>query len=171
MDRKCNCSLPSKVNIKCIYEGKYWSWCINYKVKCSVCDAIYIGNTQQNFKKIMNGHFSDLLCLLKKIKKSDSFAAQFEQHLNTTMSCTYLRKYMMFKVVKQINLIGAMKKFTKPNCYLCMQESLTILKNLSDKRITVMNQSFEIYGACRHKTTFHQFCLSIDDPVFNGWKG
>ena len=34
-----------------------------------------------------------------------------------------------------------------------------------------MNKNSEIYGACRHKTTFRQFCLSTDDPVFNGWKG
>ena len=42
MDRECNCSLPSKVNGKCVYEGKCWSKCIIYEVKCSSCDAIYI---------------------------------------------------------------------------------------------------------------------------------
>ena len=82
MDRECNYSLPSKVNGKCIYEGKCWSKCIIYQVECSMCDAIYIGNTQQTFKKRMDGHFSDLLCLLKNGQKSDSFAAHFEQHFN-----------------------------------------------------------------------------------------
>ena len=38
-----------------------------------MCDAIYIGNTQQTFKKIMDGHFSDLQRLLKNGQKSDSF--------------------------------------------------------------------------------------------------
>ena len=85
-----------------------------------MCDAIYIGNTQQTLKK-MDGHFSDLQRLLKNGKKSDSFAAYFVQHFNTTTSCTDLRKYMMFKVVKQLNPIGPMKTFTKPNCNLCMQ--------------------------------------------------
>ena len=33
MDRECNCSLPSKVNGKCVYEGKCRSKCIIYKVK------------------------------------------------------------------------------------------------------------------------------------------
>ena len=61
-----------------------------------------------------------------------------------------------------------MKTFTKSNCDICMQECLTILKKLREKRITVMNKNLEIYGACRHKATFHQFCLSTDDPVFNG---
>ena len=60
------------------------------------------------------------------------------------------------------------EKFTKPNCNLCMQERLTILKKLRDKRVTVMNKNLDIYGACRHKTTFRQFFLSTDDPVFNG---
>ena len=131
-------------------------------------DAIYIGNTQQTFKKIMDGHFSDLQRLIKNGKKSDSFAAHFVQHFNTNTSCTDLRKCMMFKVIKQIKPIGAMEKFTKINCNLCMQERLTILKNLCDKRVTVMKKNSGIYGACWHKTTFHRFCISTDDPVFNG---
>ena len=71
-----------------------------YKVKISMCDTIYIGNTQQTFKKIMNGHFSDLLSLLKKGQKSDSFAAHFEQHFYTNTSRTDIRKYMTFKISK-----------------------------------------------------------------------
>ena len=33
MDRECNCSLPSKVNGKCVYEGKCCSKCIIYQVE------------------------------------------------------------------------------------------------------------------------------------------
>ena len=62
---------------------------------------------------------------------------------------------MTFKVVKQLNPIGAMKKFTKPNCNLCMDERLIILENIRDKRVTIMNKNSDIYGACQHKTTFH----------------
>ena len=133
-----------------------------------MCDAIYIGNTHQTFKKIMDGHFSDLQRLLKNKNKSDSFSAHYEQHFNTTTSRTYLRKYMTFKVVNQLSLIGEMKTFTKPNCNICMEERLTILKKLRYKRVTIMNKKLEIYGACRHKTCFHIFCLSTDDPVLNG---
>ena len=115
-----------------------------------MCDAIYIGNTQQTFKKRMDGHFSDLLRLLKNGQKSDSFAAHFEQQLNTTRTRTDLRKYMMFKVVNQLNRIVAMKTFTKTNCNVCMEERLTILKKLLDKPVTIMNENSEIYGACRH---------------------
>ena len=44
-------------------------------------------------------------------------------------------------------------------------------EKLRDKHVTVTNKNLEIYGACRHKTTSHQFFLSNDDPVFNLWKG
>ena len=85
-------------------------------------DAIYIGNTQQTFKKRMDGHFSDLLRLLKNGQKSDSFAVYSKQHFNTTTSFIDLRKYMVFRVVNQINPISAMKTFTKPNFNICMEE-------------------------------------------------
>ena len=120
-----------------------------------MCDAIYIGRTQQNFKKVMDGYFSDILRLLQKGQKSDSFASHFEQHFNATTSRTDIRKYMTFKVVKQLNPIGAMKTFTKPNCNLCKEERLKILKKLRYKRVTIMNKSSEIYGAYRHKMTIN----------------
>ena len=168
MDRECNCSLPYKVNGKCFYKGKCQSKFIIYEVKCSTCDAIYIGNTQQNFKKRMDDNFSDIQRLLKNGQKSDSITAHFVQHFNSTTSHTELRKCMTFKVLKQLNQIGAMKTFTKPNCNLCMQERLTIVKMIRDKHVTVMNKTSDIYGSCRHKTCFHRFCLSTDDTVFNG---
>ena len=34
----------------------------------------------------MDGHLSDLLCLLKSLQKSDSFATHLEKHFNTTTS-------------------------------------------------------------------------------------
>ena len=78
---------------------------------------------------------------------------------------------MTFKVVKQLNPIGAMKTFTKLNCNQFMEERLTILKKLHDKRVTIMNKNSDIYVACQHKTCFHRFFLSTDDPVLNGLKG
>ena len=68
MDGECNCSLPSKFNGKCVYEGKCRSKCIIYEVKLSMCDTIYIGNTQQTFKKRIDRYFSDLQHLLKNGK-------------------------------------------------------------------------------------------------------
>ena len=116
----------------------------------------------------MDGHFSDLLYLLKNGKKSDSFSDYLELHFNTTMSRTDLCKYMTFKVVNQLNPIGAMKTFTKPNYNICMEKCLTILKKLREKRVTIMNKNPEIHGACWHKTCFQRFYLSTDDPVLKG---
>ena len=113
----------------------------------------------------MDGYFSDLLRLLKNGQESDSFAAHSEQHFKSTTSRTDLIKCIPFKVVRQINPIGVMKKLTKPNCNLCMDERLTILKNIRDKRVTVMNNNSEIYGDFRYKTAFLQFLLSNDDPI------
>ena len=75
----------------------------------------------------MNRYFSDLLQLLKNGQKYDSVVAHFENHFNTNRSRTDLRKYIMFKVVNQLNLIVAMKTSTKPNFNLCMEELLTTL--------------------------------------------
>ena len=60
---------------------------------------------------------------------------------------------MTFEVVKQINLIDAMKVSMKPNFNICMEEHSMIHKKLHDKRVTIMNNKLEIYGAFRHKTT------------------
>ena len=87
----------------------------------------------------MDGHFSSLKRLLNNGQKYDSFDAHFVQHFNTTTSRTDIRKCMTFKVVKQLNPIGTMQTFAKPNCNLCMQERLTILKELRGKHVTVMN--------------------------------
>ena len=68
----------------------------------------------------MDGHFSDFLRLLKNGQKFDSFAAHFERHFNDTTSRTDLLKYTIFKVVKQLNPIGAMKTSMKSNCKPCI---------------------------------------------------
>ena len=85
-----------------------------YEVKCSICESIYIGNTQQTFKKRMDGQFSNLVCFLKDGKRSDSFATYFEQHFNSTAPHTDLRKCTTFKVVKQ-TLNWFNEKNTKPS--------------------------------------------------------
>ena len=74
---------------------------------------IFIQVTQNRNQK-KDGHFSDILRLLNNGQKSDLFYAHFEQHFNTTTPRTDLHKCMAFKVVKQINPIGAMKFLRKP---------------------------------------------------------
>ena len=38
-------------------------------------------------------------------------------------------------------------------------------KNIHDKGVMVMNNNLDIYGACRHTTTFYQFFLITDGPI------
>ena len=73
-----------------------------------MCDAIYIGNTQQTFKKEWTV-ISLISYVYSRTEKIRLISAHFEQHFNTTTPRTDLCKYMTFKVVKQINPIGAMK--------------------------------------------------------------
>ena len=93
-----------------------------------MCEAIYVGNTQQPQNNIIDGHFSVLLHILKNRQKPVSFLAYFEQHFNATTLHTDLGKHMTFKVVNQLKPIVAIKPFMKSNCNLCMEERLTILK-------------------------------------------
>ena len=67
----------------------------------------HIDNTEKKFKKIMCGYFYDILRLIKNGQKYDSFSAHFEQQFKFTTSRTDLKKFMRFKVVKQLNPIGA----------------------------------------------------------------
>ena len=60
------------------------------------------------------------------------------------------------------------KIFTKNNCNLRMQERLTILKMLIDKRVIVMNKYLDIYWACRHKMTFYRYFVCTVDLVLTG---
>ena len=55
----------------------------------------------------------------------------------------------------------------KPNGNICTEELLTILKNICDKCITIIENISCLYGVCHHKTTFHQFSLRDDEPVNN----
>ena len=68
MDREYNCYFPSKVNGKCVYEGKCQNKCLIYKVKLLICDAIYIGNTQHILKKTMDS-FSPISYAFSKTEK------------------------------------------------------------------------------------------------------
>ena len=48
-----------------VYKGKFMRKCLIYDVKLSLCDAIYIVNTQQAINKSMDIHFSHVQSLLK----------------------------------------------------------------------------------------------------------
>ena len=72
----------------------------NIRSKCPICDAIYIGNTQQTFKNKNGWSFLLSPTYTQEQKKTDQFAAHFKQHFNTTTSRTDMSNYMTLKVVK-----------------------------------------------------------------------
>ena len=62
------------------------------------------------------------------------------------MSLMDLRKFIMFNIVNHIYPFGEMEYYIKLNYNLCMEERLTILKNICEKNITLMNKIVDIRG-------------------------
>ena len=86
-------------------------------------------------------------------------------HFNTTTSCTYIR---MFKVVNKLISDWCNEYIYENQLKTMYGGTFNNPKNPREKRVTVTNNNSKIYGACWHKTTFHQFYLNTDDLVFNG---
>jgi len=76
-EKKMDCNVASKLNGKCMYNGECRKMCIVYQAKCTICNKIYIGNTQQKMKSRQGQHLHDVREMTLKEKKSDSFAAHF----------------------------------------------------------------------------------------------
>ena len=55
---------------------------LKYEVRCALCDAVYIGQTQKTLKTFMGGHLSNLLCLLKTDKNLTHFLPISDSTLN-----------------------------------------------------------------------------------------
>ena len=89
----------------------------------------------------MDGHPYDVQRLLKNGQKQKHFLPTiYGEHFQYTTSHTDLRKCEGLDTVNQLNPIGVIKLFTKPNCNLCMEERLIILKSIRDKNVTPMNK-------------------------------
>jgi hypothetical protein len=155
----CNCNISSKspTTGKCAYEGNCRKKCVVYKATCFLCEAFYIGNTQQALKKRMDGHYVDVQKLVTKGIHSDSFARHFAKHFETKPSPRQLRESIDFDILWAANPISVVRSFGKPSCSLCMVERI---KNFDQSRVAnskLINSCSEIYGACRHKPRFHRF--------------
>ena len=97
-------------------------------------DAMYIGSTQQTFKKITGGSFLQSPNYYQKRTK-------IEQHFKYATSHTYFRNCMTIKVVDKLNLIGEMKKNMKTICNLYMEELITIINKIHGKRVMVTKKN------------------------------
>ena len=97
-----------------------------------MCDAIYIGNTQQTFKKIMDGHFSDLQSLLKNGKKKlDSFAAHFVNVFIAPIGFSYFTTLNVIYLHRSVRDVVVLKCCTKwaaneSNFFSVLEQTLQI---------------------------------------------
>ena len=166
MNRDCNCYGN---NGKCNYDGMCRDRVIVYEVICGITGKSYIGQTQQNFKKRMQGHFNDVQKLHNKKIKSDSYAKHFAYQLQNfkgkKLTPKFQRQHISSEVVWQGNPISAVKTFKTPHCALCNRERLEIFQRSRKKPNLLINSCSEIFGGCRHNPKFHRYSktISADD--------
>ena len=109
MYRECNCFNPYKFNVECIYKGRFRKFFSIYVVKCSTCDAIYIGNTQKKTRKQWMAISLMSNVFLKMDKNQTHLLPTSINTYKSTTSHKDLRKCMKIKVVNQIYPIGSTK--------------------------------------------------------------
>ena len=85
---ECNCR-PGKGDKGCGYNNICRNRMIVYENTCLNTGKQYIGQTQQHFKKRMEGHFQDTQKLLCKQIKSDSCAKHFAHQLQNFKHLCY----------------------------------------------------------------------------------
>ena len=157
LDRECNCISTTKVKDEFVYEGDCRACCIVYKVTCKKCLSVYVGNTQNTFKKRMEQIFQDIAQKVQHDKNSDTFADHFATHFDQKPTPQQCRETMKFEVLAKVNPIGSMKTWGKPSCTLGMKEGLEIVSRSRCRYRNLINACSEIYGACRHNPRFHRF--------------
>jgi hypothetical protein len=153
----CNCRLGS--NQSCGYGNVCRASIVVYKIECKNTSKVYIGNTQQYFKKRMQQHFNDVKRLHGQGIKSDSYAKHFAEQLSNfeEINPTLQRNSINCSILWQGNPINVVKTFGTPNCALCNKERIEILKQSKRDPKSLINSCNEIYGACRHHPKFHRY--------------
>ena len=124
------------------------------------CNKIYIGNTQQEMKNRMGQHFGDVVKLVNKDEKSDSFAAHAANHFfkcEKKATVGLVRAMFKTRIIWKGNIISCMKSFGKRSCKLCMKERIAILEVLENHPGRLINSRSEVFGGCRHITRFHRY--------------
>ena len=170
-DKKCNCRPGMIEHGMCPYRGNCLKMIVVYKVTCKCCNMIYIGNTQQRFKKRMEKHFNDVQKLVFKDIRSDSYARHFATHFKkgSKPKPKELREIQQFEIIWQGEPLTTIKTFATRGCILCTRERIAIIKAGRKEPEKLINTCSEIYGACRHKPWFHRYqeegkTISTDDP-------
>ena len=105
--------------------------------------------------------------LVCKDIRSDSYASRhfsqyFDNYDNIPM-LSKLRKMASFKILWQGKIISLMKCSGIHQCRLCMKKRLGILHMHNKDPGKQINLCNEIYGACRHKLSFHRYSENIQE--------
>ena len=177
----CNCQ-GNKTG-KCNYNNICRNKLVVYEVTCLNTGKVYIGQTQQFFKKRMEGHLQDVKNLLCHQVKSDSYAKHIAPHLmmfspkplpekasenqmkQHQVQCKKLhnvhRLNISSRILWQGKSISTVKTFRTKHCTLCNQERLHIFNRSLVDPEKLINSCTEIFGACRHKTQFHRYVKAV----------
>jgi len=118
----------------------------------------YIGSTQRTPKVRCGEHAGEVCKLVNDGKQSDTFATHFATHFRgeSGIKLGDVRKHMSVDILWEGNPITCMKTYGTNHCVLCMQERLAIMKKWKEDKTKLINHRSELYGGCRHQTTFHR---------------
>ena len=136
MDRLCNYYTTFKVNG--FYALKTVEKLYDLSNKVNFCDTIYMVNTQQTLKKLKGSHLSNVPKTLKTSQKPDSFSSHYKITFNLLCHDT-TNVHSWCSIYKKT--FGEMKKSTKPNFNLCMEEYIKPLKDIYDNCVTLMKNT------------------------------
>jgi hypothetical protein len=159
MDEECNCHKSTKVGGLCIFGEKCRRKMLVYKCTCKDCGIFYIGQTQNGLKARITGHVSETTKTVKEGESRDTctFAKHFAKHFEGKATAKEVKEKLKIEVLWQGNPISCMKTFRKLGCKLCMMERVALLKAMEEDPNNTINTRDEIFGACKHKTKFHQY--------------
>ena len=118
LNRECNCSSTTKVKVTCDYKGDYRARCVFYKVTCKKCLSVYVRNTQNTLKKIMEHNFLDMAQKVQQDKSSDTFAAHFAQHFDRKPTPQQCCERIKFEILSKVKPIVMVKTWSKSSCLL-----------------------------------------------------
>ena len=127
-----------------------------YQVRCKRSGKIYIGSTQQSLKNRFKGHFDDVQKWFRSGTLTDSFAKHFAGHFSTKPTTGQIRELCEFKILSRINPFSFTKGIRTHGCRLCMAEKAALVSE-KYKGKNLINDNYEIYGPCRHRSKFHRF--------------
>ncbi len=86
-------------------------------------------------------------------------ASHFPKGARTTTAKA--RDMSTTEIIWQGKAISGMKSFRKLSCRLCMKEQIELLKlRKENPEHNMINSNWEIYRACRHRTSFHRYTES-----------